>query len=124
MSYFNILSQTMTSMFVRGIAEIAELFVAIKRLEQFLLNEEFSAASNSNGNNNEDFASSKIALNMHGFTAKWNSASSDNTLSNINLSVPKGNLIGIIGPVGSGKSSLLQAVLSKLPSTCLSPCNA
>lgn len=112
MSYFNILSQTMTSMFVRGIAEIAELFVAVKRLQQFLLNEEFVAANHSIGNNNDNFIDNKIALNMHNFTAKWNSASSDNTLTNINLSAPKGNLVGVIGPVGSGKSSVLQAVLS------------
>lgn len=112
MSYFNILSQTMTSMFVRGIAEIAELFVAVKRLQQFLLNEEFLVTGNANGNNNENVISNRIALNIHNFTAKWNSSSSDNTLSTINLTVPRGNLIGIIGPVGSGKSSLLQAVLS------------
>lgn len=99
-------------MFVRGIAEIAELFVAVKRLQQFLLNEEFVPASHLNGNNNGNFINNKIALNMHNLTAKWNSASSDNTLTNINLSVPRGNLVGVIGPVGSGKSSMLQAVLS------------
>lgn len=39
-AYFNILAQTMSQMFVRGIAEIAEALVAMKRLEKFLNYEE------------------------------------------------------------------------------------
>lgn len=113
MSYFNIISQTMTSMFVRGIAEIAELFVAVKRLQEFLMNEEFVIVGNANGNSKENCLNNKIALNIHDFTAKWNSASTDNTLTNVNLVAPRGNLVGVIGPVGSGKSSMLQAVLSR-----------
>lgn len=37
------------------------------------------------------------------------------TLSNINIDFPKGRLIGVIGPVGAGKSSFLQALLRELP---------
>lgn len=37
------------------------------------------------------------------------------TLENINAAFPKGKLIGIIGPVGEGKSSFLQALLRELP---------
>lgn len=37
------------------------------------------------------------------------------TLENINVEFPKGKLIGIIGPVGEGKSSFLQALLRELP---------
>lgn len=40
-AYFNILSVSMSSMFVRGFAEIAECLVAIKRLQNLLLLEEF-----------------------------------------------------------------------------------
>ncbi|CAH0561097.1 unnamed protein product [Brassicogethes aeneus] len=36
------------------------------------------------------------------------------TLSNINLSIKKGDLVGIIGSVGCGKSSLLSAMLAEL----------
>jgi ATP-binding cassette subfamily C (CFTR/MRP) protein 1 len=31
-------------------------------------------------------------------------------ISNLNLSIPRGKLVGVVGPVGSGKSSLLQGV--------------
>lgn len=37
------------------------------------------------------------------------------TLDNLNAEFPKGKLIGIIGPVGEGKSSFLQVLLRELP---------
>lgn len=40
-SYFNILAQTMSGMFVRGFAEIAECLVVVRRLQHFLMYDEF-----------------------------------------------------------------------------------
>lgn len=37
------------------------------------------------------------------------------TLKDVTLNIPNGKLIGIVGPIGSGKSSLLQALLRELP---------
>lgn len=37
------------------------------------------------------------------------------TLSNINVNIVKGQLIGVVGPVGAGKSSFLQALLREIP---------
>lgn len=111
MTYFNILSQTLSAMFVRGISEIAELFVAIKRLEEFMRNEEFVPVSYLQNNNNSNYIIDKNAISLKQVTAKWNASSTDIALKNISLNVSKGKLIGIIGPVGSGKSSLLQAIL-------------
>ena len=36
------------------------------------------------------------------------------TLRDINLEVPRGQLLGIAGPVGSGKSSLISAILGEV----------
>lgn len=36
-------------------------------------------------------------------------------LADIDLLIPKGSLVAIIGPVGSGKSSLISAILGELP---------
>ncbi|KAK2578493.1 hypothetical protein KPH14_002054 [Odynerus spinipes] len=44
-SYFNILAHTMSGMFVRGFAEIAECLVAVRRLQHFLMYEEFRSNS-------------------------------------------------------------------------------
>ena len=45
----------------------------------------------------------------------WNQEILTNTLSDITLNVHNGNLIAITGAVGSGKSSLLTAILGELP---------
>lgn len=39
----------------------------------------------------------------------------DPQLNDVNVDFRKGQLIGVIGPVGAGKSSLLQAILRELP---------
>ncbi|GFT16611.1 multidrug resistance-associated protein 1 [Trichonephila clavipes] len=42
---------------------------------------------------------------------------SDSTLKDINLHIPKGSLFAVIGPVGSGKSSLISALLGEMHKT-------
>jgi ATP-binding cassette subfamily C (CFTR/MRP) protein 1 len=37
-------------------------------------------------------------------------------ISALNMSIPRGKLVGIVGPVGSGKSSLLQGVSTTVTS--------
>ncbi|XP_015596918.1 multidrug resistance-associated protein 4 isoform X2 [Cephus cinctus] len=68
-SYFNILAHTMSGMFVRGFAEIAECLVAVRRLQYFLMYDEYQGGNitnfatklyNSNGTINTD---SKQSLN-------------------------------------------------------------
>lgn len=112
MSYLNIVSQTMSQMFVRGISEVAELIVAIKRLEEFMLNEEFQSLTEPQNNN--EYITNKHLLSLQKLTVKWNAKLSDNALENITIGINRGELLGIIGPVGSGKSSLLQTVLGEL----------
>ena len=47
----------------------------------------------------------------------WNPACDHQALNNVSLEVNSGNLVGITGPVGSGKTSLLMAILGELPVT-------
>lgn len=56
-SYFNILAHTMSGMFVRGFAEIAECMVAVRRLQHFLMFEEF---------HEKQFIANKLAASLHG----------------------------------------------------------
>ncbi|KAL0104958.1 hypothetical protein PUN28_016534 [Cardiocondyla obscurior] len=44
-SYFSILAHTMAGMFVRGVAELAECMVAIRRLQGFLMLDEFQGSN-------------------------------------------------------------------------------
>lgn len=144
-SYYNLLSWTLTGMFVRGCAEVSESYTSVKRIQKFLLNEEFeSDCCVLNGDSkleneqdkNEKSEETKTLLNgnialkdkiqdtkqssnagslaMNFVEAKWNSESSQLTLDKINLNVLPGQLVAIIGPVGAGKSSILQTLLGEL----------
>ena len=53
-------------------------------------------------------------LNISQVSCKWDQATNGNCLNNINLKACKNQIIGITGPVGSGKSSLLSVVLGEL----------
>ncbi|XP_059613900.1 ATP-binding cassette sub-family C member 4-like [Phlebotomus argentipes] len=157
-AYFNILAYTMSQMFVRGVAEIAEVLVALRRLRMFLMYEErddYTCRSrivkdSKNGApldfaktlNSYDDPSREYLVSVKNATAKWKMPEKPGkqkkkshkeekpvpeksidgsvdwqapTLDNICLECKKGNLIGIVGPVGAGKSSLLQAILKELP---------
>ncbi|XP_066267631.1 ATP-binding cassette sub-family C member 4-like [Branchiostoma lanceolatum] len=54
---------------------------------------------------------------LNDIKAKWTGDSDQLTLKNINLQLKPGQLLAVIGPVGSGKSSLLSAILQELPVT-------
>lgn len=51
---------------------------------------------------------------MENGSFSWISAEGPPTLKNINLKINPGSLIAIVGPVGSGKSSLLAAFLGEM----------
>lgn len=113
MSYFNILSQTMSTMFVRGISEIAELLVSVRRLQEFLDNDEFFNKSTTFKNNNVNKQNQKSSISLQKLVAKWSLDSVKNALNDLNITLQKRDLLGVIGPVGSGKSSLLQTILGE-----------
>jgi ABC-type transport system involved in cytochrome bd biosynthesis fused ATPase/permease subunit len=46
----------------------------------------------------------------------WNTANAAKTLNGLNLRIGQGKLVAVIGGTGSGKSSLLSAMLSDIPS--------
>lgn len=58
---------------------------------------------------------SEPGLVLTNVKAKWMKDSQDYTLDDVNLRVQPETLVAIIGPVGAGKSSLIQAILHELP---------
>jgi ABC-type Mn2+/Zn2+ transport system ATPase subunit len=44
----------------------------------------------------------------------WEGQEESPILNNINLKVEPGSLVAVVGPVGSGKSSLLSAILGEM----------
>lgn len=55
-----------------------------------------------------------VLVSVQQGTFRWSESAAEPTLQDINLSLKKGQLVSIIGVVGSAKSSLLSAVLGEM----------
>ncbi|XP_021915794.1 multidrug resistance-associated protein 4-like isoform X2 [Zootermopsis nevadensis] len=122
--FYNNLNQTMAIYFPAAVEYKAESSVSIRRLEDLLLEEE--AECTTTNNNNKSETSNEInnakpngisdsGVAVVNASAKWRADLVRDSLSNITFRVPEGKLCAVIGPVGSGKSSLLQALVRELP---------
>nr|QLH55672.1 mutant ABCC2_R1 protein [Plutella xylostella] len=62
-------------------------------------------------------ATSEFAVELNDVSASWGGEGDkdEHTLRGVSMRVRRGKLAAIIGPVGSGKSSLLQVLLKELP---------
>uniref|UniRef100_A0A1B6KLL2 ABC-type glutathione-S-conjugate transporter n=1 Tax=Graphocephala atropunctata TaxID=36148 RepID=A0A1B6KLL2_9HEMI len=83
--------------------------VSMKRINKFLNNEELDPHSVTHDQTERD------PIVVENGTFSWDSSDDNSTvLRNINLRVPAGSLVAVVGAVGSGKSSLLAAVLGEM----------
>lgn len=134
------ISGWMGRLFIRGVSEMSESYMALKRLQIFLEYEERSGMVQSDPVS-EEVSTENIAISIKSASAEWsvvkfqkdkktrsyksnNKSQKDNSeqkdykpfkLQEIDLEVVKGKLIFIVGSVGSGKSTLLQMLLKELP---------
>lgn len=130
-------------MSLSGIGQFAETLVSIKRIQKFMMYDEKSnktleqhlAEDDDDDDNVVDTkkpvevvvkaaATEKATDQSHlsppgiqvtNIVARWDANNTELTLDKVNLRVQPGTLVAIIGPVGSGKSSLIQAILGELP---------
>ncbi|KAK3702318.1 hypothetical protein RRG08_008706 [Elysia crispata] len=100
---------------------LAEVWVSIKRIQAFLSLEEHVRATDSpartaNGHSDDHRGQKTVyGVELRNLTARWEGAPAGvSTLENITVSVSPGRLVAVIGPVGSGKTSLLMSYLGEL----------
>lgn len=94
------------------ITSIIEASVAIGRLTEYFNAEELQNNAVSRKGAAETLGQEAVRLSQASFT--WNRYDNRNTLDDITFSAHKGELSCIVGRVGSGKSSLLEAMLGNL----------
>lgn len=100
----------MATYFPLALSTYEECKVSIKRIEDFLFLEE-----NVDTSNVESKPENAGLVKLSDATASWTPNPIIKTLIEINLELKPGTLCCVVGPVGSGKSSLLQVLLQELP---------
>jgi len=68
-----------------------------------LLLDEISENAQSSKNMSNGIEKREVAVSLQNATAKWNDEITDPTLNNVNVTMKSGQLLAVIGPVGSGK---------------------
>ncbi|XP_031635983.1 multidrug resistance-associated protein 4-like [Contarinia nasturtii] len=143
---FMAVSHAMCQTFVRGLAEFGEVLVSFKRLQMFLEYEETGQQIekiDSDHIDKDQLESRNIAILMKNISARWADISNDKkcvkikkkigsykngtqtnstdhksfALQDIEVEIPKGKLVFVVGSVGCGKSTFMQVLLKELPLT-------
>ncbi|XP_075974899.1 multidrug resistance-associated protein 1-like isoform X2 [Anticarsia gemmatalis] len=107
LSLFNILRFPM-SMLPHVLSNVVQTYVSIKRLNKFLNSDQLDSSVI---NHNPD-ESDQIVVEEGTFS--WEDDDAEPLLQNINMHIPRGSLVAVVGAVGSGKSSLLAALLGEM----------
>ncbi|KAJ4703002.1 ABC transporter C family member 2-like [Melia azedarach] len=89
------------------LSQVVNANVSLQRLEELLLAEERILAPN------PPLEPGLPALSIKNGNFSWDAKKP--TLSNINLDIPVGSLVAIVGGTGEGKTSLVSAMLGELP---------
>ncbi|KAL6843839.1 hypothetical protein ACP4OV_026410 [Aristida adscensionis] len=91
------------------ITQVVNCKVSLKRLEDLLLAEERLLLPN------PPLEPELPAISIRNGYFSWESEAERPTLSNVNLDVPVGSLVAIVGSTGEGKTSLVSAMLGEIP---------
>ncbi|KAG4074937.1 hypothetical protein HA402_009362, partial [Bradysia odoriphaga] len=103
LSLFNILRMPMT-MVPLLISMLMQTWVSIVRINKFLNSEDLDPEA-------VQHLKDENALKIEDATFSWEG--DDAVLKSINISVGRGSLAAVVGPVGSGKSSLISSILGE-----------
>ncbi|XP_055307782.1 ATP-binding cassette sub-family C member 4-like isoform X2 [Sitodiplosis mosellana] len=143
----NVITLGMCRIFIRSITEMGEVYIALKRLQIFFEYEEKTEVSSNGSEviSSDELDKQHLAVRLKNVSAEWSAVKNENDknsakltkkigsyqnkdelnsiesklfkLKDINLEVPKGKLIFVVGSVGAGKSTLAQVLLKELPLT-------
>ncbi|EDV54484.1 probable multidrug resistance-associated protein lethal(2)03659 [Drosophila erecta] len=113
-AFYNILRRTVCKFFPSGMSQFAEMMVTLQRIRAFMMRSETAVLCLKGGQANGLFEG-KPLVELQSFQARWNHDHVEPVLENISISLSPPQLVAVIGPVGAGKSSLIQAILGELP---------
>ncbi|KAL6561922.1 Canalicular multispecific organic anion transporter 1 [Orobanche gracilis] len=91
------------------ITQVVNANVSLKRLEELLLADDRILLPN------PPIEPGLPAVTIRNGYFSWEAKAESPTLSNINLDIPTGSLVAVVGSTGEGKTSLISAMLGELP---------
>eukprot|EP00026_Physarum_polycephalum_P000614 Phypoly_transcript_00615.p1 GENE.Phypoly_transcript_00615~~Phypoly_transcript_00615.p1 ORF type:complete len:1444 (+),score=207.64 Phypoly_transcript_00615:19-4350(+) len=94
------------------IGGIVESKLSINRIQRFLMAEDMDTTSIE-----KVPLPDRDVIQVINASFKWSKEAQADTLSEINFTVKKGELVAVVGTVGSGKSSLMSALLGEMHKT-------
>lgn len=118
--------RTPSMLFAQALSSIGEAAVAIRRIESFLLATAGTTALRygerfKDGHCPHDMGQNIVSMSKASFSwdirAAGDAADEGETfrLHDVDVSIKKSELVAVIGVVGSGKTSLMHAILSEMP---------
>nr|XP_032800562.1 canalicular multispecific organic anion transporter 1-like [Petromyzon marinus] len=107
LALFNIMRIPM-AMIPLLISFLVQAGVSVRRMEKFLMNDDIDAASIQK---NPDL---DCAIRIENASFTWDREDPQPTLIDLSLVIPHGSLVAVVGQVGSGKSSLIAALLGEM----------
>ncbi|SPP86205.1 probable multidrug resistance-associated protein lethal(2)03659 isoform X4 [Drosophila guanche] len=132
-AFYNILRRTVAKFFPAGMSQFAELLVSLRRIRTFMIRDESNvdhmpyqveeepaesqrllAENEQHSDQMGDGYKPDVLVDIKDLRARWSPEPHDPVLDNINMTLRRQQLVAVIGPVGAGKSSLIQAILGEL----------
>nr|XP_016930743.1 probable multidrug resistance-associated protein lethal(2)03659 isoform X1 [Drosophila suzukii] len=118
-AYYNVLLTAMSIYFPAAIIQTAQVLASFKRVNKFMQSEEvYKRPRNTEDKEHPTSVLQNTAVSITGLKAKWDPKCPDYTLNGLHLRIQTGSLVAIMGSTGSGKSSLIQAILGELKAEC------
>ncbi|KAG8976539.1 hypothetical protein FRB90_009112, partial [Tulasnella sp. 427] len=108
---FNLLSFPL-AMFGQIVSSIVQATVSVRRLADFLGSSELQ--QDAVKADESSLAPGDVVVQISNGDFRWAAKAVEPTLQDIDLTVRKGELVGIMGRVGSGKTSLLSAIIGEM----------